>query len=52
MCDMLWSDPDFINEGWKDNTQRGVSYNYGKDVINNFICKFDLDFICRSHQVI
>ena len=36
MCDLLWSDP-ADGEGWEENFERGVSYFYGKDVIESFL---------------
>lgn len=51
VCDLLWSDPDENINGWGQN-DRGVSYTFGKDVVFNFLKKFNLDLICRAHQVI
>ncbi|RCH85781.1 hypothetical protein CU097_001199, partial [Rhizopus azygosporus] len=36
---------------WEDN-ERGVSYVFGKKVINEFLSKFDLDLVCRAHMVV
>lgn len=47
---MLWSDPDKDIRGWGDN-DRGVSFTFGEDVLNEFLDKFDLDLVCRAHQV-
>ncbi|CEI97000.1 Putative Serine/threonine-protein phosphatase [Rhizopus microsporus] len=49
--DLLWSDPAEIEGDWEDN-ERGVSYVFGKKVINEFLSKFDLDLVCRAHMVV
>ncbi|KAI7900919.1 Metallo-dependent phosphatase-like protein [Cokeromyces recurvatus] len=49
--DLLWSDPADITVDWEDN-ERGVSYCFGKKVINEFLSKFDLDLVCRAHMVV
>ena len=51
LCDLLWSDPDSQVLGWGYNA-RGVSYTFGHDVIEEFLAKYDLDLICRAHQVV
>lgn len=48
--DLLWSDPADIPGDWEEN-ERGVSYVFGKKVINEFLSKFDLDLVCRAHMV-
>lgn len=50
LCDLLWSDPD-NTLGWGEN-DRGVSYVFGLDVIQDFLKKHDIDLICRAHQVV
>ncbi|KAI8055556.1 Metallo-dependent phosphatase-like protein [Gilbertella persicaria] len=49
--DLLWADPADIAVDWEDN-ERGVSYCFGKKVINEFLAKFDLDLVCRAHMVV
>ncbi|KAI8982043.1 serine/threonine-protein phosphatase PP-Z [Mycotypha africana] len=49
--DLLWADPADIPVDWEDN-ERGVSYCFGKKVINEFLAKFDLDLVCRAHMVV
>ncbi|KAJ6851396.1 serine/threonine-protein phosphatase PP1 isozyme 3-like [Iris pallida] len=49
LCDLIWSDPSTSVRGWGFN-DRGVSY--GPDKVSEFLQKHDLDFICRSHQVV
>lgn len=51
LCDLLWSDPDKDIQGWGEN-DRGVSYTFGTDKVNEFLQKHDLDLICRAHQVV
>jgi hypothetical protein len=51
LCDLLWADPDPGVSGWGAN-DRGTSYVFGQDVISEFLRKFDLDLICRAHQVV
>eukprot|EP00499_Haloplacidia_sp_CaronLabIsolate_P004966 CAMPEP_0196768828 /NCGR_PEP_ID=MMETSP1104-20130614/136_1 /TAXON_ID=33652 /ORGANISM="Cafeteria sp., Strain Caron Lab Isolate" /LENGTH=315 /DNA_ID=CAMNT_0042138903 /DNA_START=41 /DNA_END=988 /DNA_ORIENTATION=+ len=51
LCDLLWSDPDKDTIGWGEN-DRGVSFTFGPDVVTNFLKKFDMDLICRAHQVV
>jgi serine/threonine-protein phosphatase PP1 catalytic subunit len=51
LCDILWSDPDPEIHGWGDN-ERGVSYTFGEDVVETALAKFDIDLICRAHQVV
>jgi serine/threonine-protein phosphatase PP1 catalytic subunit len=51
MCDILWSDPEKLISGWAES-DRGVSYVFGRDVLENFTEKQDIDLICRAHQVV
>jgi len=51
LCDLLWSDPDAGVEGWAQN-DRGVSFTFGKDVVESFLRRHDLDLIVRAHQVV
>ncbi|XP_023173482.1 serine/threonine-protein phosphatase alpha-3 isoform-like [Drosophila hydei] len=51
LCDLLWSDPDMTGFGYTPS-DRGVSFLYGRDVIEKFLQKFDFDLICRAHQVV
>lgn len=51
VCDLLWADPKRNQEQrWKSN-ERGVSYTFSEEVVNDFRHKFDIDLICRAHQV-
>lgn len=49
--DLLWSDPSDTAVDWEDN-ERGVSYCFGKAVINEFLVRYDMDLICRAHMVV
>ena len=48
ICDILWSDPELDISGW-DTNERGVSYVFGDDIVENFLEAHDLDLICRAH---
>ncbi|KAJ7597010.1 phosphoprotein phosphatase PPZ [Mycena floridula] len=49
--DLLWSDPSDTALDWEDN-ERGVSYCFGKGIINEFLMRYDMDLICRAHMVV
>ncbi|KAF9044565.1 phosphoprotein phosphatase PPZ [Hymenopellis radicata] len=49
--DLLWSDPSDTALDWEDN-ERGVSYCFGKGIINEFLGRYDMDLICRAHMVV
>ncbi|KAL7311557.1 serine/threonine protein phosphatase Pzh1 [Mucor circinelloides] len=49
--DLLWADPSDTALDWEDS-ERGVSYCFGKKVVNEFLSKFDLDLVCRAHMVV
>ncbi|KAF9237342.1 Metallo-dependent phosphatase-like protein [Melanogaster broomeanus] len=49
--DLLWSDPSDTALDWEDN-ERGVSYCFGKAVINEFLVRYDMELICRAHMVV
>ncbi|KAJ3449818.1 serine/threonine-protein phosphatase pp1 isozyme [Anaeramoeba flamelloides] len=51
VLDLLWSDPSEDVIGWGES-DRGVSYHFGKDIIEKFIDENDYDLICRAHQVV
>eukprot|EP00759_Apiculatamorpha_spiralis_P039175 PhF_6_TR38087/c0_g1_i1/m.56801/K06269/PPP1C; serine/threonine-protein phosphatase PP1 catalytic subunit len=51
LCDLLWSDPDADAKGWRD-TDKGVSYTFGADVVQRFCDKFQVDLCVRAHQVV
>ncbi|KIK13463.1 hypothetical protein PISMIDRAFT_17968 [Pisolithus microcarpus 441] len=49
--DLLWSDPSDSALDWEDN-EHGVSYCFGKGVINDFMLRYDMDLICRAHMIV
>jgi serine/threonine-protein phosphatase PP1 catalytic subunit len=51
MCDFLWADPDPHARGWAES-ERGVSYTFGEDVVAKFLEAHDLDLLVRAHQVV
>jgi len=52
LCDLLWSDPEITGiRGWGES-DRGVSFTFGEDVVTKFLARTDLDLICRAHQVV
>jgi serine/threonine-protein phosphatase PP1 catalytic subunit len=51
ICDLLWADPDKEITGWDEN-DRGVSFIFGPDVVAKFLTSFDMDLVCRAHQVV
>lgn len=51
ICDLLWSDPNPESPGWQES-DRGVSYTFGEDVLTQFLDEHNLDLICRAHQVV
>lgn len=51
LSDLLWSDPDATVDEWKPN-DRGVSYCFGKPVVEAFCAKFGFDLIARGHMVV
>lgn len=51
LADLLWSDPDPTVAEWS-KSDRGVSYCFGKKVVDNFTKKFKLDLIIRGHMVV
>jgi len=51
LCDLLWADPDAETTGWAIN-DRGVSFTFGSDVVENFLKRHEFDLIVRAHQVV
>eukprot|EP00397_Hematodinium_sp_SG-2012_P021223 GEMP01021909.1.p1 GENE.GEMP01021909.1~~GEMP01021909.1.p1 ORF type:complete len:381 (+),score=50.42 GEMP01021909.1:26-1168(+) len=60
MCDLLWSDPMDMRhpsppvddgKGWGPN-ERGVSYTFTPQVVENMCRDLELDLIVRAHQVV
>ncbi len=51
LCDLLWADPESNVKMWGES-QRGVSFVFGQQIISTFLRKNELDLICRAHQVV
>jgi len=51
MCDFLWADPEPHTTGWAES-ERGVSYTFGPDVVRKFLEQHDFDLLVRAHQVV
>lgn len=51
IADLLWSDPSPEATDWEDN-DRGVSYCFGSQQVEEFNAKFGFDLVCRAHQAI
>lgn len=47
----IYRTPITIVQGWAEN-DRGVSYVFGADVVEDFLEMQDLDLIVRAHQVV
>lgn len=51
ISDLLWSDPDPQVKEWSDN-DRGVSFCFGRRVLDDFCNKFGFDLVARAHMVV
>merc|ERR1711916_360181 len=40
-----------MGTGWAES-DRGVSFIFGPDVVTSFLQKHDMDLVCRAHQVV
>ncbi|KAG9153906.1 hypothetical protein Leryth_006014 [Lithospermum erythrorhizon] len=49
MCELLWSDPQFLPG--RGASKRGVGVSFGGDVTKKFLQENDLDLVVRSHEV-
>ena len=47
ICDFLWADPDACTQGWAES-ERGVSYTFGSDVVSKFLEDHDFDLMVRA----
>jgi serine/threonine-protein phosphatase PP1 catalytic subunit len=56
LCDLLWSDPNPAMTGGKriywEHNDRGVSYTFGREVVEEFCQSQGVELICRAHQVV
>ncbi len=51
LCDLTWSDPGGHMADWQ-NSDRGVSYTFNKNVLSKFVEENDIDLVVRAHQVV
>ncbi|KAJ5075692.1 serine/threonine-protein phosphatase pp2a-related [Anaeramoeba ignava] len=51
MCDLMWSDPNDISDGFGPSA-RGAGYTFGKDVSRKFNQRNGLTLTVRAHQLI
>lgn len=51
ICDLLWADPEKDLNGWAEN-DRGVSFTFGPNEVQNFLTQNSYDLIVRAHQVV
>ena len=51
LCDLLWADPSADHRGFRES-ERGTSFTFGDDVVDDFLEKNDFDLVCRAHQVV
>jgi serine/threonine-protein phosphatase PP1 catalytic subunit len=47
----LWSDPSEDVEEWEES-DRGISYCFGKKVVQSTLERLNLDLVCRAHMVV
>uniref|UniRef100_A0A8R1HZS1 SER_THR_PHOSPHATASE domain-containing protein n=1 Tax=Caenorhabditis japonica TaxID=281687 RepID=A0A8R1HZS1_CAEJA len=50
-CDLLWSDPAQPDKNGWGLSHRGISFTYGRSVIDEFCAKNDVALIIRGHQL-
>lgn len=51
MCDLIWGNPDKKIHGWGESN-RGVSFTLGSNIVHQFLARFGLDLVCRGHQAV
>ena len=51
VTDILWADPDAEVSGWRASA-RGISYTFGRDILERFLQQHNFDLVCRAHQVV
>uniref|UniRef100_A0A2N9GR34 Serine/threonine-protein phosphatase n=1 Tax=Fagus sylvatica TaxID=28930 RepID=A0A2N9GR34_FAGSY len=51
MCDLMWSDPEDIVDGW-GLSPRGAGFLFGGSVVTSFNHTNNIDYICRAHQLV
>jgi diadenosine tetraphosphatase ApaH/serine/threonine PP2A family protein phosphatase len=50
MCDLLWSDPEYV-PGWAISP-RGAGFLFGENEVNRFLQVNDISLIARAHQLV
>lgn len=50
-CDLLWSDPAQPERNGWGLSHRGISFTYGKSVVEEFCAKNDIALVIRGHQL-
>jgi len=50
--DLVWSDPDPVQNGTKRNKARNAGCLYGRDVVRSWLKALDLKYLVRSHQCV
>jgi serine/threonine-protein phosphatase PP1 catalytic subunit len=48
LCDLLWADPEEDLKGWGES-ERGVSFVFGSDVLSKFLQEYSFDLVVRAH---
>jgi serine/threonine-protein phosphatase PP1 catalytic subunit len=51
LFDLMWSDPDPLNDGWNVNP-RGQSFSYGLDEVHKFLDALKFEILLKSHQLV
>ena len=51
LCDLLWADPDETVADFAPNS-RGASFVFGKQPLQKFLDRNELDLVARGHQVV
>ncbi|UMM21173.1 hypothetical protein L5515_002970 [Caenorhabditis briggsae] len=50
-CDLLWSDPAQPERNGWGLSHRGISFTYGKTVVDEFCAKNEISLVLRGHQL-
>mmetsp|Transcript_80604 Transcript_80604/g.94035 ORF Transcript_80604/g.94035 Transcript_80604/m.94035 type:complete len:311 (+) Transcript_80604:72-1004(+) len=50
-CDLVWSDPEEGSSGWCQS-ERGVSFTFGADIVKMMCQHLNIDVVLRAHQVV
>ncbi|VDO33916.1 unnamed protein product [Haemonchus placei] len=51
LCDLIWADPSPACSLFEESP-RGVSFVFGKQAVNDFCNRMNVDLICRAHQCV